>query len=349
LNDPVLSDSISILSTTDERWLSFLARNPKANIFHHPAWSQLLADCYDFHPFVCALCNPNGETHAGLPFMEIHRFLRGQRWVSLPYTDHCSPLYDNVAAFNFLLEGFLNLASKHKIQGLEMREEVKRTPPLQLFSPYVLHTLPLEMDFSKVEDRIHHMHRRNAKTALKRGVRIEIGNDFEHMKVFYRLHTMTRHHKGIPVQPWRFFDLLSQNLIAKGMGLVLLAYLEEKAIAGMVLLACAQTLTYKYGASYPDTLCFRPNDLLFRSAIQWGCEHGYKVFDLGRTDVNNKGLRTFKSLWGAEEKPLSYSYLSSKTPRLSSGRWEALMHKVIRKSPVWVCRSAGELLYGHFS
>lgn len=343
-----LSESISILSATDERWLSFLSRNTQANIFHHPAWSQLLADCYGFLPFVCAVYDADGEIMAGLPVIEINSWLTGQRWVSLPYTDHCSPLYENSAALDCLISGLINLTLERGTRKLELRKEFTCYPRLQLLSPYVLHTLALDPDFCKVNCRIHPMHRRNAKTALRRGVHVEIGKDAEHMKAFYRLHIETRRHKGMPVQPWRYFDTLREKIIDQGLGFVLLAYHDEKIIAGIVMLACCQTLTYKYGASYLDSLNLRPNDLLFQTAIQWGCEHGFKVLDFGRTDVANQGLRIFKSNWGADEIPLTYSFLTDKPPKPSSGRMEALMQRIIKRSPAWVCRSAGELLYGHF-
>ena len=43
-------------------------------------------------------------------------------------------------------------------------------------------------------------------------------------------------------------------------------------------------------------------------AIQLGKELGCSVLDLGRCEVANEGLRTFKNLWAAEEQPLPYYY-----------------------------------------
>jgi lipid II:glycine glycyltransferase (peptidoglycan interpeptide bridge formation enzyme) len=192
------------------------------------------------------------------------------------------------------------------------------------------------------------MHRRNARTAQKRGVHIEIGKSTDHLKAFYQLHMDTRHRQGVPVQPWCFFDLLGKILLEDDLGFILVAYQREKPIAGMVLLKWGQTLTYKYGASCSENLDLRPNDLIFWTAIQWGCEHGYKVFDFGRTDVENEGLRTFKSRWGAKEIPLFYSVFSKKTQQQPHDRMMSLMNIMIRNSPAWVCRSAGELLYRHF-
>jgi hypothetical protein len=344
----VLSNSISIISPKDECWLAFLDSNPHTNIFHHPAWSLLLAECYGFRPFVCAVCDTNGEIMAGLPLMEIESWLTGRRWVSLPFSDHCSPLSNNYQVLCCLLEGLLIEARSQRIKAVELREEFPLHPSIHPSSLYVMHTLPLNDDFAIIDSRIHPMHRRNVRIAQKRGVYIEMGTGPEHLKAFYQLHVETRRQQGIPVQPWRFFKLLGKNLLNANLGSVFLARTEGKLIAALVLLKYGQTLTYKYGASCKHSLNLRPNDLLFWTVIKWGCENGFKIFDLGRTDIANTGLRAFKNRWGAEETLLYYSSLSEKSPRPSSGRMMSLMKMVIRNSPLWVCRSTGELLYRHF-
>ena len=47
---------ILILEPSDERWIAFTASKPLANIFHHPAWINLMAECYGYRPFVVAVC-----------------------------------------------------------------------------------------------------------------------------------------------------------------------------------------------------------------------------------------------------------------------------------------------------
>ena len=107
-------------------------------------------------------------------------------------------------------------------------------------------------------------------------------------------------------------------------------------------------LVAKYAASSQDAWGLRPNDLLFWTAIKWGCENGYTVFDWGRTDIANAGLREFKRGWGATEVPLVYSGLPNPPNEVTSGLLMHGMNSVIRKSPTWVCRAAGEVLYRYF-
>jgi CelD/BcsL family acetyltransferase involved in cellulose biosynthesis len=110
-------------------------------------------------------------------------------------------------------------------------------------------------------------------------------------------------------------------------------------------LAWNRTLIYKYSASLPEYLKLRPNNLLLWHAMRWGCENGFHTFDFGRSDADNHGLRKFKSGWGALERPLAYTTVADHPVARGSGRLLHLAGPVIRRSPPWVCRAAGELLY----
>lgn len=333
----------------DERWLGFAASMPQANIFHHPAWISLLSDCYGYRPFVIAVHNDGGETTAGLPMMEVNSLLTSRRWISLPFTDHCAPLYRDAGALGELIGGLVDLSHTVGTPRIELRGELPSHPAIQSYSPHVLHTIELSSDVETVADRIHSMHRRNIRIAERKGVRIELGRKPEHLRTFYDLHILTRRYHGVPVQPRKFFDLLGSRIIEQGLGFVLLAYKDDQCLAGAVFLHWRQTLTYKYGASSREGLSLRPNNLLFWTAIRWGCENGYRILDMGRTGIENTGLRDFKSRWGAEERPLIYSLLSAEPPKLTPRPLMQTAQTVIRKSPVWVGRMVGELLYKHFA
>jgi hypothetical protein len=337
-----------LLDPSDENWLAFVASDPQANAFHHPAWINLLAECYGYRPFVIAVSDADGNIQAGLPIMEVRSPLTGRRWVSLPFTDYCAPLYRDVESLSQLTDDLVRLSHEAGTPRIELRWEYPTRPAVHSYSPYVLHTLELDPNPALVSKRFTSVHRQNIRTAEKRGVRIERGDQQVRLGEFYQLQLHTRQRQGIPVQPRRFFDLLAANIIQQGLGFVLSAYKDDECVAAAVFLHWQQTLMCKYAASRADSLGLRPNNLLFWTGIQWGCENGCTSFDMGRTDLDNTGLRRFKRDWGAEERPLAYSMLSATPPRSESGKLRSIMQTVISKSPVWVCRAAGELLYSHF-
>jgi len=216
------------------------------------------------------------------------------------------------------------------------------------YSNFVLHRIKLALEESTVSDRIKAKDLYKVRVAERKGVRIEKGNDTGFIRQFYQLHLLTRRRLGVPVQPRRFFELLAHHIIQKELGFILLAYQDNECIAGAVFLKWNKTLIYKYSATIKNARQLHAIDLILWTAIQWGCKNGYKWMDMGRTDNKDEGLKYFKKRWGAEEIPLDYCIISENIRRPSSGTWMKKVQPIIQKSPPWVCRAAGELLYGHF-
>jgi lipid II:glycine glycyltransferase (peptidoglycan interpeptide bridge formation enzyme) len=185
------------------------------------------------------------------------------------------------------------------------------------------------------------------KKAAKSGVVFSRSVDLTGLMTFYDLHLMTRKKLGVPTQPKRYFRKLFQDIINRGMGFVMLAYFDGRAIAGGVFLHYKKNLIYKYGASDPDYVHLYGNHGLLWEVIQWGCRNGFHVLDWGRTDEKNEGLRNFKLGWGTEEKRLSYSYIGEPPKDYSTGWKQRMVENTIRKSPVWVGRLLGAGLYKH--
>jgi hypothetical protein len=132
------------------------------------------------------------------------------------------------------------------------------------------------------------------------------------------------------------------------LGFILLAFKDHECIAGAVFLSWRRNLVYKYSASIEKARHLLAMDLLLWTAIQWGCKNRYEWMDMGRTDNNDEGLKYFKRRWGAEEFPLDYCTISQGMQIIQPGPWVRRMQPIIQRSPTWVCRAAGELLYGYF-
>jgi hypothetical protein len=336
------------LDPLDDRWIAFIESDPQANIFHHPAWVNLLAECYGYQPFILTLSSDGERISAGLPLLNVTSHLTGRRWVSLPFTDYCNPLYCDDDAFKQLTKEIAHLSQNKNTPQIEVRWALPELVDVQFNPLFVKHSLNLDQDIEAISKSLHRTQRQNIKTAEKNNVQIIRGENLDALRVFYHLHCLTRRRQGVPVQPWKFFELLYNRLITHELGFILLAYAGDQCIAAGFFLHWNKTLVYKYASSGEIGQDLRPNHLLTWTAIRWGCENGYKIFDFGRTDIENEGLRTFKNRWGAEEVPLSYSFFPTKPIQSSKGRISSLMHVIIRNSPLWVCQSAGELLYKHF-
>jgi lipid II:glycine glycyltransferase (peptidoglycan interpeptide bridge formation enzyme) len=133
------------------------------------------------------------------------------------------------------------------------------------------------------------------------------------------------------------------------MGFTLVSYKDSTPLGGGVFLTFKKKIQYKYSASDKRYKLLCPNHAFLWNAIQRGIAGGYSSIDFGRTDKNNKGLRRFKSGWGAKEEELSYTILAKRPPKNGSLALEKIAGVVIRNSPKYVCALSGELLYKHFA
>jgi lipid II:glycine glycyltransferase (peptidoglycan interpeptide bridge formation enzyme) len=145
---------------------------------------------------------------------------------------------------------------------------------------------------------------RGITRAAKDSVQTTFLDDESAPRVFYRLNLLTRHKHGVPPQPASFFVNLWSAFRPTGRVEVLVAELEGRPIASIVLMTFKETVTYAYGASDARFLKHTPNNALFDAALDWATERGYRYFDFGRTAPDNEGLMEFKRQWGAQFLPL---------------------------------------------
>ena len=134
---------LEMLDIMDDRWSDFIQYQEQANIFHSPAWSNMLMHAYQFQPHALADINSDGKVKAGIPIIEKASPVGKRSWVSLPFTDHCSPLSldpDGMSQFSTQLGQFIQ---KDPEKGVELRWPF---PGLDILLPkqdFVLHKFNL--------------------------------------------------------------------------------------------------------------------------------------------------------------------------------------------------------------
>ena len=332
---------MNLVEIGDPGWNDFAASHPDATLFHHPAWVGLLADCYGYRALAVTIPGHGAPVIAGAPVMEVASPLGRRRWVSLPFTDHCPPLGGGADLVTALTE----LGRSRALDGIEVRAPLTPGDHVHWTSAHVRHELALTTDHPRIWAGFNKNHRRNVRIAERGGVRIVRGSSADDLEVFYKLHLRTRRRLGVPIQPRRFFRLLLDRVLAPGLGFILTAYSGEVPVASAVFGSHNGTLIYKYSARDERYAKLDANYLLLWSAIQWGCESGHRVFDLGRSDLDQPLLRGFKDGWGAREEPLSYAWIARAPVKTRARRLDGAMGVVIRNSSPWLCRAVGELFY----
>jgi CelD/BcsL family acetyltransferase involved in cellulose biosynthesis len=337
--------SLLLVPQAHAAWTELLARSADATPFHHPAWSSLLDECYGYRSFAAVLVE-RSRAVAGLPLIELRSLTGRRRWISLPFTDECSPLAVSPAAGVELVTRLADIRRESGLSSIEIRADVD-APGAWCHAVGYNHVLDLGPDPQAVRSRFKRSRVQRSLTSGERGpLRIAWATtEADLVDRFYRLHIATRRRQGVPVQPRRFFRLLWSRVMEPGLGFVLLAYAGGTPVAGAVFLTFGRTVVYKFGASEPEHWKLHPNHLLLWEAIRWGCGNDFERFDFGRTEFGNEGLRSFKAGWATREKLLRYSVVADEAPSWSPSRLQKAAGAAIKHSPPLVCRALGEALY----
>lgn len=325
-------------------------RHPEYTFFHSTAWAKILAKTYGYKP-IYFVRKESGMVRSVLPFMEVNSGLTGKRGVSLPFTDVCEPLCTHRAGFNELLRNATELAQARRWRYLEFHggeNLLNEASPSVSFYRHIVDIPPDdEALFAKIKSSV----RRAIRKAEDSGVAVEFRRDLGAVKAYYLLHGKSRKKHGMPPQPFSFFKNIHEHILSGGFGLVALAHWNGLPIAGAIFFYTERKAIYKFGASDERFQHLRGNNLVFREAMRWFGQKGITTLDLGRTSMNNEGLRRFKSGWNASEKRIGYfrfcpwqkSFLQM--PDRSSG-WHNF---IFRALPGPASRIAGEFLYRHWA
>ncbi len=326
-------------------------------IFSHSSWLNVLRKSYGFEiatlniPFSdedikseIVQENSYDKNDRGISFV-IKKKRRQIKYISLPYSDEV-PILNNhrnkdqllSKSFNDIKNVYVELRCRYDGQDFENKLVGYK------------HTLDLIPD----EDRIFKGFKKTQvqqpiQKAERDGLIGKVKSDYEAVLDFYELHLLTRRKLGVPIQPKKFFFHFYNEIIKNDLGFVVLVYQDKNVISAGIFAGVNKILTYKFSASNPDYLKYRPNNLMLWTAIQEAKKRRFDIFDFGRTELGNEGLRKFKQGWGTVEAPLYYSYYP-KVPDKS--RIEFIKAKIvapiIRNSPKFVCRLSGELFYKYF-
>jgi hypothetical protein len=331
-----------------ENWDHLISGLPGSTVFHTSAWASVLSECYRYSPVYFSLLGDN-RLRAVLPVMDVKSVLTGRRGVSLPFTDFCEPCVPDRSVFEDLMNEAIEYGRTRKWKFIELRgggDILTGAAPCAIFYN---HHLTLSTDWEPILAKCRRGTKSSIHKAGREGVEVRVSSSLEFLDSFYGLHCITRKRHGLPPQPYRFFKLLHEKVLSSNMGLIVLAFLHDTPIAGIVCLHGSDRAIYKYGASDLRYQHLRANNIVMWEAIKWYCHRGYKTFSFGRTEPENSGLRMFKTSWGAEETVFNYYRYDIRKAAFVRPREQVtgLEKAIFGRLPVPVLKLLGLLLYRH--
>ena len=332
-----------LYSLTLDEWQALVESHPDSTVFHHRNWIELISHQYAARYHIPAL---KQERHivAATPFVEVKGRWGKRKLISLPFTDCVPVLATQHTGKADLRKSIVSEWSPHnKVVVIRTDRPVAGTSSA---STWIRHELSTSQAFAALENNFTSNAKNNVRKAAACNLKFARRVDIESMAAFYKLQLKTRRKLGMPVQPKRFFELFYDRIIAQRLGFIGLVLQDRSVIAAAIILTFNKTMTYKYLASDPSALKYRPNDFLTYNAIRCAVEGGYSRFDFGVSKRDQTGLRRFKQKWGAREIDVYHDYLTGKidTP-IDQSPALRMASVAIRRSPTIVCRAMGELFY----
>jgi len=349
--------SVQIIDPTkDSRWDRFVEDNPLGWICHLSSWQKLIENCFKHIKGYCLVLvdGENKHIQAGLPIYEVKSWLTGNRLVSAPFATLFDPLASSPSQIKLLLEKSIQLSKDLGSSYIEIRTLQTGTDIVDTdFASRVgfkRHFIDLNMSLDNIWKGFHRQSiRHKISKALKDDVLIKIAESEADLKDFYKLHIMTRKRLSLPLQPYKFFNLMWHNFHLSGQLSLLLALKKNIPIAGLIFFMFKKKASAEYLATDYSFLNFNPNHLLYWEAIKIAHEKGFAIFDFGRTSILNKGLMVFKEKWGTKVFDLPTFYYPPEVAENHDLNEAGLKYKAIRmichSSPKSFQKILGDFIY----
>jgi len=328
----------------DVRWIEFVNSHPESDIFNHPAWLKVFAEGYKYKVFAVVKTDSDENITAGIPFCEMSSFTGSRYWISLPFSDHCKPLYRNEEDLTQVTDFAIRQSGINNIQQVRLFS-FSGNNSIGVTDNGINHRLSLDSSEDVILRRMERTKRQGITRALKAGLKAEFISDQNSIERFYRLHLQTRKRIGIPVQPKKFFKLIYKNIFVNNLGFIIMITKNGRDIAAGMFFIFNGKVIYKFNASDTEYLNDRPNNLLIWTAVKYGISENYEYLDFGKTSSGNKGLREFKLGWGTQESRLFCSSYPSLHENKNDRLRIKIMSSVIKVSPALICQLMGEALY----
>ncbi len=326
-------------------WNDAISGRPDAWVFHTTEWAQILLETYRWQPFYHRL----GE--GVFPLIEARSWPQRPRGVCLPFSDFCAPLAPDSESVRSWFDNVVEIGRTRGWKYIELRGGLGLLGDRVMASEeYYGHELDLQLGAERVFAGFEGSVRQAIRKSGRLGVVVSLGTDIQSLRDFWALHVQTRRRHGVPPQPWRFMLKIHEHLISQGKGLIAVARAGKEAIAACVFLHSGRKALFKFGASDVHAQESRGMNAAFWSAVQYYAENGFTGLHLGRTDMENAGLRRFKLGWGAAECVIRYCRYDLERGEFiaqNRGGCSSFSRRIFRCMPTPLFKAAGALLYRH--
>jgi FemAB-related protein (PEP-CTERM system-associated) len=291
----------------DKWWDRYVESHPRATVAHLAAWGRIAREAYG-HDSVYLAAEDGGEVVGALPLVLVRSRLFGRRLVSMPFLDYGGVLAEHERGIEqALVDEALAVARERGAQTLGLRQLHPEPLPWPAADGRATMLLALTSE-DEVWKALPSERRNRVRKGEKNGL-TAAWTGAETLDEFYDVFAVNMRDLGSPVHGRGFFRAMLAEL--PGAARVLLVRDRDgRAVGAAIGLFFRDTIMVPWVSSRRDAFALCSNFVLYWEVIRFGCRHGYRVLDLGRS-FKNAGTYEFKRQWGAQAHALPWIFIDA--------------------------------------
>jgi lipid II:glycine glycyltransferase (peptidoglycan interpeptide bridge formation enzyme) len=314
------------------KWQEFLMDHSKAHLLQLAEWGDLKAQ-FGWEPVRLV----NGDAGAQILFRRL------PLGMSIGYLPRGPVGKDWLC----LMDEIDHICQVHHCISLKIEPDIwsaENGPDLAMIAGYYRSDRPIQppktvlIDLNAPEEEIlgamKQKTRYNIRLAQKKEIKVKVSRD---IPLFQRMMRVTGKRDGFPVHSRAYYQKAFDLFLADNKCQLLMAYYEEKPLAGLMVFRTGITATYLYGASSDEERNRMPTYLLQWEAMCWAKKNGCKIYDLwGIPDVDDEELEggfTEESggLWGVYRFKRGFGGILRRTVGAYEKVYNSRMHTFLTK------------------
>jgi hypothetical protein len=309
----------------DDRWKRFVDKFPSVNIFHSPEMAHVFGISQGYEAFPLFATFDSEVVAAAFPVLVgIKSMLPASFKRRLIM--YASPLYLNdprgVKGVELILRSaeaiarktalFMEIRNSEQFPGFGKIERLNSYD----YIPYQNYLLDLEEGADKIWSSFSTHTRNHIRKAERKGVvvRTMMTNELPQVSA---LIAGLYHRKGVPLSNPSICESAYRFLTERHLARFIVADVHTEIIGALISLNYNGTVFHWYAASKTETNQYYPNEALIWDTIRWGCNQGYRLYDLG-----GGGIR------GEEYGPAKFKD-KFKGSLVEYGRYRCVSHRIV--------------------
>ena len=286
-------------------WDEFILSHTNAAAYSLFAWKEAVETAYG-HKGLYLLAEKNGKVCGALPLICFGTPWGSKSLVALPYCDTGEVLADSPDIRNQLIGTAVDLARSMSVDRLEIRSSMAgllnnfATTNVQVQTSKVRMVLQLPASSELLWNSFKSKLRSQIRKAEKNGLTFRWGNVAD-LESFYHVFSRNMHMLGSPVHSRHWLQQVVERFGRHAkMGMI---FKGTRPIGCGMILSTRHTVSIPWASTLREFNRLSPNMLLYWKFLEFAADHEKKVFDFGRSTLN-EGTYRFKSQWGAKPHPL---------------------------------------------